>query len=63
MNLINPKTLQNRLTSFDFPTGEKAQKIARTIIGWQIALKDSDLKKTKETEIQGVFLIAFLKRY
>ena len=59
MNLINPKILQHRLTSFDFPTGEKAQKIAKIIEGWQKSLKDSDLSKTKETGIQGLFLQAF----
>ena len=59
MNLINPKILQNRLTSFDFPTGEKAQKISKIIDGWQKSLKDSDLSKTKETGIQGLFLQAF----
>ena len=58
MNLINPKIL--RITQFlHFPTGEKAQKIAKIIEGWQKSLKDSDLSKTKETGIQGLFLQAF----
>src|SRR5688500_17964246 len=59
MNLINPKILQQRLSNFDFPTGEHAQKIAKNIIGWQTALKDRDLSKTKEKSVQGLFLQKF----
>jgi hypothetical protein len=59
MNLINPKILQQRLNNFDFPTGEKAQQITKNIIGWQTALKDHDLSKTKEKEVQGLFLQKF----
>src|SRR5689334_5957563 len=59
MNLVNPKILQKRLANFDFPTGDRAKKIANRIAGWQAALKDHDLNKTKETEIQGVFLQRF----
>jgi hypothetical protein len=59
MNLINPKILQQRLSNFDFPTGEHSKKIAKNIVGWQIALKDRDLSKTKEKSVQGVFLQKF----
>ena len=59
MNLINPKILQQRLANFDFPTGEQAKKIAKNIAGWQTALKDRDLARTKEKQIQGSFLSVF----
>src|SRR5687767_2150118 len=59
MNLINQKILQKRLTNFDFPTGEQAKKIAKDIAGWQTALKDRDLARTKEKGIQGLFLKVF----
>ncbi len=59
MNLFNPKILQQRLAAFDFPTGEKSQQIAKGITGWQTALKDRDLAKTKEKTIQGLFLQKF----
>jgi hypothetical protein len=59
MNLINPKILQQRIINFDFPTGEKAEQITRDITGWQKALKDHDLTKTKEKSIQGLFLQKF----
>src|SRR5258708_3216046 len=59
MNLFNPKILRQRLTNFDFPTGEQAQDIAKNIAGWQTALRDRDLSKTKEKTIQGLFLQKF----
>jgi hypothetical protein len=59
MNLINPKVLEQRLVNFDFPTGEKANRITKNIIGWQTALKDRDLTKTKEKSVQGLFLQKF----
>jgi len=59
MNLINQKILQKRLTNFDFPTGEQAKKIAKDIAGWQTALKDRDLARTKEKGIQVLFLKVF----
>jgi hypothetical protein len=57
MNLFNPKILQQRFANFDFPTGERAQLIAKNIAGWQKALKDSNLTKTKEKTVQGLFLL------
>ncbi len=56
MNLFNQKILLQRLASFDFPTGERAQQVAKNIAGWQTALKDRDLSKTKEKSVQGLFL-------
>jgi hypothetical protein len=59
MNLINAKILQQRFANFDFPSGEKAKFIAKNIAGWQAALKDRDLAKTKEKGVQGLFLQKF----
>jgi hypothetical protein len=59
MNLINPKILHQRFGNFDFPTGERAEHIAKNIAGWQTALRDRDLSKTKEKSVQGLFLQKF----
>jgi hypothetical protein len=40
MNLFNQKLCRERIARFDFPTGEKAAQIEKTIAGWQYALKD-----------------------
>jgi len=55
MNLINPKIFQQRLSNFDFPTGGHANKIVKNIVGWQTALKDRDLSKTKEKSVRDFF--------
>ena len=57
--LLNKKLLAREMEKFDFPGGEKRDKINKIINGWQIALKDRDLNKTKEKEIQGQFLSKF----
>lgn len=59
MNLINKKLLQQKYNSFGFPFGEKSSEIKDLIEKWQIALKDRNLDKTKEIEVQGRFLITF----
>jgi type I restriction-modification system DNA methylase subunit len=59
MHLINSKILAKRFATFDFPTGDHAQQIERVLAGWQKALKDHDLERTKETSIQGQFLQKF----
>lgn len=61
MNLINKKLLIQRIESFEFPIGEKKQKAHSLIDGWQKALKDSDLEKTKEKSVQGKFLNTFFE--
>jgi type I restriction-modification system DNA methylase subunit len=61
MNLFNQKLCRERITRFDFPTGEKAVQIEKIIASWQISLKDRDLSKTKEKSIQGSFLIKFFE--
>lgn len=61
MNLFNPKLLRERISRFDFPTGEKAAQIEKIIAGWQYSLKDRDLTRTKEKSIQGSFLIKFFE--
>jgi type I restriction-modification system DNA methylase subunit/REP element-mobilizing transposase RayT len=62
MNLFNKKILNQRIANFSFPKGEDAKNISKLIIGWQKALKDSDLSKTKEKSIQGKFLNVFFEQ-
>ncbi len=53
--LFNQKLLKNSIEKFLFPDENKRLKIDKIIKGWQTALKDHDLAKTKETSIQGSF--------
>jgi type I restriction-modification system DNA methylase subunit len=62
MNLFNKKILNQRIANFSFPKGEEAEDISKLITGWQKALKDSDLSKTKEKSIQGKFLNVFFEQ-
>lgn len=61
MNLINKKLLQQKIHSFEFPSPEKLVKAKSLLEGWQKALKDSDLEKTKEKSVQGKFLSTFFE--
>ncbi len=61
MNLINKRLLAQKIESFEFPTGEKQVLSKKLINGWQKALKDSDLEKTKEKTVQGKFLNTFFE--
>lgn len=61
MNLINRKLLNQKIQSFEFPTGDKWEEVQKLIINWQKALKDSDLEKTKEKSVQGKFLSTFFE--
>ena len=62
MNLFNKKLLTQQIARYDFPSGDKLQKIQAIIEGWQKALKDSDLGKTKEKSVQGKFLNKFFEQ-
>lgn len=55
--LFNPKLLGLAVEKFSYPDNEKKEKIQKIINGWQIALKDHNLDRTKETSIQGSYLI------
>ncbi len=57
--LINQRLLKVCMEKFNFPTGEKRQKIDGIIKGWQTAFKDHDLSKAKETSLQGKFFSKF----
>lgn len=57
--LINQRLLKVCIEKFNFPTGEKRQKIDGIIKGWQTAFKDHDLSKAKETSLQGKFFSKF----
>src|SRR5258706_14907223 len=61
MNLINKRLLTQKIQDFEFPTGDKQVDIKKLIDGWQKALKDSDLGKTKEKSVQGKFLQTFFE--
>ncbi|MFH0702629.1 MAG: hypothetical protein V2B14_03715 [bacterium] len=57
--LFNKRLLQNEINKFEFPSGEKLEKIKKIINGWQIALKDHNLDKTKERTTEGKFITKF----
>ena len=57
--LFNKRLLQQNIEKFNFPCGEEKQKIDEIIAGWQIAFKDHDLSKAKETSLQGKFFAKF----
>lgn len=61
MNLINKRLLIQKIQDFEFPVGDKQTNIKKLIDGWQKALKDSDLDKTKEKSVQGKFLQTFFE--
>lgn len=61
MNLINKKLLQQKLHSFELPNSESLANAKKLLEGWQKALKDSDLSKTKEKSVQGKFLSTFFE--
>lgn len=61
MNLINKKLVLQKIATFPFPDGEKKEGAKKLIEGWQKALKDSDLDKTKEKSVQGKFLSTFFE--
>jgi len=63
MNLFNKKLLAQQIARYDFPSGDKLQKIQAIIDGWQKALKDSDLGKTKEKSVQGKIKFITEKEY
>jgi hypothetical protein len=61
MNLINKKLLQQKVLTFEYPNAERQANAKKLLEGWQKALKDSDLEKTKEKSVQGKFLNTFFE--
>lgn len=61
MNLFNKKLLAQHLARYDFPSGQELEEIQKILAGWQKALKDSNLDRTKETGVQGQFLTKFFE--
>src|SRR6056297_113008 len=55
-NLFNPKILKREIDQYSFPNQTIIEKHLKIIGGWQKALRDHDLDKTKEKTIQGQFL-------
>ncbi len=55
-NLFNPKILKREIDQYSFPNQTTIEKHLKIIGGWQKALRDHDLDKTKEKTIQGQFL-------
>ena len=55
-NLFNPKILKREIDQYNFPKQTTVDKHLKIIRGWQTALRDHDLEKTKEKTIQGQFL-------
>lgn len=61
MNLFNKRILKERINRFSFPSGNHQKIISKIINGWQIALSQHDLEKTKEKSVQGEFLLKFFE--
>lgn len=61
MNLFNKKLLAQHVARYEYPSGDKLEEIQKILHGWQKALKDSNLDRTKETGIQGQFLSKFFE--
>lgn len=59
MQLFNSRLLRERMQRFSFPAGGEFKKKINVIAKWQKSLRDSDLSKTKEISIQGLFLSKF----
>ena len=57
--IFNQKILKNAIEKFSFPTNDKRKRIADIIQGWQMAFRDHDLSKAKETSLQGKFFSKF----
>ena len=60
--LFNRKILNRQLASYSFPRGKELGRIEELIAGWQKALCDGDLSKTKEKSVQGKFLNVFFEQ-
>jgi len=61
MNLLNKRILKERIQHFSFPSGNHQKIISKIINGWQVALSEHNLEKTKEKSIQGEFLLKFFE--
>lgn len=57
--LFNKKLLQNEINNFEFPENYDFEKTKKIIAGWQTAFKERDLRKAKETSLQGKFFAKF----
>jgi hypothetical protein len=61
MNLFNKKLLAQHIARHTFLAAKDLELVQNIILGWQKALKDSNLDRTKETGIQGQFLTKFFE--
>src|SRR5258708_7753346 len=57
MNLFSKKLLAQYIARYDFPSGEKLEKIQNDLKKLQSFIKDQDLNRTQEIKIQGAFLV------
>jgi len=57
--LFNKRLLQRDTEKFNFPQDTELEKIKGIIKAWQKSLRNSDLEKTKEKTVQGLFLERF----
>lgn len=57
--LFNRRLLKARINAYPFPKGEDIQKKLTIIREWQASLQHTDIMKTKETALQGLFLQKF----
>lgn len=61
MLLFNKKLLFQHIARYEFPSGQQLKDIQKILSGWQKALKNSNLDRTKETGVQGQFLSKFFE--
>ena len=59
VQIFNKKLLKSAIEKFTYPADEKRKRIDKIIANWQIAFKERDLSKAKETSLQGKFFAKF----
>ena len=57
--LFNKRLLQTHLNSFDYPSDYDYERAQHTISLWQKSIRNGNYDKTKETQIQSMFLTKF----
>lgn len=60
--IFNKKLLKTRINSFDFSIIPDRETIFKKISNWKYSIENSDLNKTKEEAIQGIFLTTFFNK-
>lgn len=53
--LFQPKTLEKHLKNFSLEDIPDYKKMLSRLSNWKISIENSDLERTKETAVQGLF--------